>query len=267
MSFIHMCNSFKYLAVTNLLLFAISADPIPVHHVQGFIHGFVVLRDTDDKILASGDVTQLPAGNRVTTIFTLRFRDGSLYEESSVFTQQKVFTLLSYKQVQKGPAFKVSETLSLDTPTGNVNIQHTDKDGKVKTISKRLSLPADLANGIITVLLSNVDPKAETTLSMLVSTPEPHVVKLKIFAVGQDSFSIGGSGAKATHYVVKVDIGGVTGVVAKVVGKQPPPTQMWVAAGNAPIFLRSEGPLYEDGPIWRIELASPTWPKATPAKQ
>jgi hypothetical protein len=97
MYFNHMCNSFKYLAVTNLLLFALSADPIPVHHVQGFIHGFVVLRDTDDKILASGDVTQLPAGNRVTTLFTLRFRDGSLYEESSVFTQQKVFTLLSYK--------------------------------------------------------------------------------------------------------------------------------------------------------------------------
>ena len=235
-----MCNSFKYLAVTNLLLFGISADPIPVHHVQGFIHGFVVLRNTDDKILASGDVTQLPTGNRVTNIFTLHFRDGSFYEETSVFTQRKVFTLLSYKQVQTGPAFKVPETLSLDTPTGNVNIQHTDKDGKVKTISKRLSLPSDLANGIITMLLSNVDPKAETTLSMLVSTPEPRVVKLKIFAVGQDSFSIGGSGAKATHYVVKVEIGGVTGVVAKVVGKQPPPIDMWGLRAMRP-FFKTEG--------------------------
>ena len=96
---------------------------------------------------------------------------------------------------------------------------------------------------------------------MLVSTPQPRVVKLKISAMGQDSFSVGGLGAKATHYIIKIDIGGVTGVVAKVVGKQPPPIHVWVAAGNAPVFLRSEGPLYDDGPIWRVELASPAWPK------
>ena len=75
-----------------------------------------------------------------------------------------------------------------------------------------------------------------------------------------------GSAAKATHYVIKVDIGGVTGVVAKVIGKQPTPTDVWIAAGNAPIFLKSEGQLYEDGPIWRIELASPIWPKGSQGK-
>jgi hypothetical protein len=114
------------------------------------------------------------------------------------------------------------------------------------------------------MLLTERDPnQAETTLSMVVSTPKPRIVKLKISASGQDSFSIGGSGAKATHYVVKIDIGGVTGVAATVLGKQPPPTNMWIAAGNAPVFLKLEGPLYEDGPIWRIELASPVWPKTS----
>jgi hypothetical protein len=85
-------------------------------------------------------------------------------------------------------------------------------------------------------------------------------VKLRISAVGQDAFSIGGFGNKANHYVVKIDIGSVSGVVAKIAGKLPPSIQMWVAGGDAPVFLKSEGPLYEDGPIWRIELASPTWP-------
>jgi hypothetical protein len=47
------------------------------------------------------------------------------------------------------------------------------------------------------------------------------------------------------------------------VGKQPPPVHFWVAAGSAPVFLKSEGPLFEDGPIWRIEMASPSWPKAS----
>jgi hypothetical protein len=257
-----MENSMKYVAFAGLLLCgAIKADPVAVRHVQGYIHGFLVLKDTDDKILASGDLIQIPGGNRVTTTLALHFADGSLYEETSVFSQRRTYRLLSYKQVMKGPAFKTPETLSLDASRGNVNIKYTDKDGTDKTIADKLSLPPDLANGILALLLTDADPKVETTLSMVVSTPKPRVVKLKISASDQDSFSVGGSVAKATHYIVKIDIGGVTGVAAKVLGKQPPPVHIWVAAGHAPVFLKSEAPLYQDGPIWRIELASPVWPK------
>lgn len=245
-----------------LLGFRLNADPVTVRHVQGYVHGFLVLKDTDDKILASGGVTQIPGGNHVTTTLTLNFKDGSLYQETSVFTQRKTFRLLTFRQVMKGPAFKTPETLILDTSTGNVNIRYTDKDGREKTITEKLSLPPDLANGLLSMLLTDADPKVETTLSMLVSTPKPRIVKLKILASGEDSFSVAGSGAKATHYIVKIDIGGVTGVAAKVVGKQPPPVHLWIAAGSTPVFVKSEGALFEDGPIWRIELASPTWPKA-----
>lgn len=50
---------------------------------------------------------------------------------------------------------------------------------------------------------------------------------------------------------------GVAGVVTHLAGKQPPDTQAWVLGEDAPAFLRSEGPLYGDGPIWRLELAVP----------
>ena len=141
-------------------------------------------------------------------------------------------------------------------------LQYTDKDGKGQTVSDKLSLPPDLANGIPSLLLTEAAPQSEMTLSMLVSTPKPRVVKLKISPAGQEPFSVAGLGAKANHYIMKIDIGGVEGVAAKVVGKQPPPEDFWIAAGSAPIFLKSQGPLYEDGPVWRIELASPVWPKA-----
>ena len=255
-------KSLKYTLVAGLLLaVSVRADPVSVRQVQGFAHGFVVLKDLNDKILASGDSIQISRANRITTTLTLHFKDGSLYREISVFSQRRTYRLLSYKQVQKGPAFKTQETLSFDTSTGNVNVRYTDKDGKAKAITTQISLPPDLANGIITTILGDVDPKAETTLSMLVATPKPRIVKLKISASGQDSFSIGASPAKATRYIVNVDIGGITGAVAKVIGKQPPPTYVWVSAGKAPTFLRSEGPLYNEGPIWRVELASPTWRK------
>ena len=46
-------------------------------------------------------------------------------------------------------------------------------------------------------------------------------------------------------------------------GKQPPDSRVWVLAGDAPAFVRSEQPLYAGGPLWRIELTSPVWPSAT----
>jgi hypothetical protein len=242
-------------------VFPMAAEPVHVRHVRGFLHGFVVLKDSDDNVLASGTVTQTPSGNRVTTITSLHFHDGSLYEETSVLSQKRTFQLLSYKQVEKGPAFKIPETLSFETSTGNVRVMYADKDGKEQVVSDHLSLPPDLANGVMPILMTDIDPKVETVLSMVVATPKPRLVKLKIAASIEDAFSAGGTGFKATHYVVKIDVGGLTGVVAKVVGKQPPPIDMWVSTGTAPAFLRSDGPLYEDGPVWRIELASPVWPK------
>ena len=251
-----------------LLAPPLMADQVPVRHVEGRIHGFLVLRDLDDSILASGELTQLANGNRVTTELSFHFKDGSIHEETAVFSQRRTFQLLTYHLVQKGRAFKRETDMSLNASTGQVTVHSTDDEGKQKTITDRLKLPADLANGIVTTLLGDIDSKApKTTLSMLVATPKPRLVKLEISPLGEDSFSIGGSAAKAMRYAVKVDIGGISGVIAPIIGKQPPDTHVWMAGGRAPGFLKSEGPLYEGGPVWRIELASPIWANGDSGKK
>jgi hypothetical protein len=95
---------------------------------------------------------------------------------------------------------------------------------------------------------------------MVAATPKPRLVKLEITAKGDEPFSIAGSSRKATHYVVKVEIGGVDGAIAPLLGKQPPDTHVWILGGEVPAFVKMEGPLYLGGPIWRIELACPVWP-------
>ena len=245
-----------------LLPLTLIADQVPVRHVEGRIHGFLVLRDLDDKLLASGSSIQLADGNRVTNELSFRFNDGSVHQETAVFSQRRTFQLLSYRLVQKGPAFKRAMDMSLNVSTGNVTIQYTDDDGKQETITDRLKLPADLANGLVPTLLGDIDPKSpKTVVSMLVATPKPRLVKLELSPLGEDSFSVGGSATKAMRYRVKVDIGGISGVIAPIIGKQPPDTHVWMVGGKAPGFLKSEGPLFQDGPVWRIELASPVWPK------
>ena len=90
--------------------------------------------------------------------------------------------------------------------------------------------------------------------------PKPRLVKLVVASAGEDRLSIGGSPRKATHFIVKIEIGGIAGVVAPLIGKQPPDSHVWILEGEAPAFVRSEGPLAMDGPVWRIELVSPVWP-------
>ena len=235
---------------------------MPVHHVEGRTHGFLVLRDLEDNIIASGDLSQSVNGTRVTTELVFHFKDGSVHEETTVFSQRRTFQLLTYHLVQKGHAFKRQTDLSLNAATGQVTVHYTDEDGKEKTVDDHLKLPADLANGLVPILLSDIDPKApKTTLSMVVSTPKPRLVKLEVSPLGEDSFTIGGAARKAASYNVKIEIGGVSGVIAPIVGKQPPDTRVWIVGGKVPGFLKAEGPLFEGGPIWRIELASPVWPK------
>ncbi|MBL8216349.1 MAG: hypothetical protein JNK87_36870 [Bryobacterales bacterium] len=239
--------------------FLLRGEPVAVRQPQGVLHGFLALRGQNGGVLASGELMQSVKGAQVTSVLRFQFKDGSLHEETSVFTQRKTFRLVAYRQVQKGPAFKRPTDMQVNAK-GQVTIRYTDDDGKEKTIEERMELPADLANGLIPILVTNVDPKAEkTTVSMLASTPKPRLVKVEISPNVGDSFSVMGATKKAQRYVAKIEIGGISGVIAPLVGKQPPDTHLWVVGGAAPGFLKSEGPLCQDCPIWRIELASPAW--------
>ena len=141
------------------------------------------------------------------------------------------------------------------------NVRYTDDNGKEKSITERLELPADLANGIITTLLKNLPRDARSlTLPLVAATPKPRIVKLEVMLEGEDPFSIGRSQRKAAHYRIKINLGGVAGLVAPLLDKQPPDAHVWIMRAEAPAFVRSEGPLFAGGPIWRIELTSPVWP-------
>jgi hypothetical protein len=239
---------------------ALSQSPMAVLHTEGLVHGFLVLRTLEGNTIADGDVTQLAKGDRVTNHLVFRFKDGSIYEETVVFSQRNRFRVASDHLLQKGPTFKHPMEVWLEVPTGQVTVRYTEDDGKEKTITERLKLPSNVANGMTLTLLKNILPGVtQTTLSMVAATPKPRIVKLVISPEGEESFSIGGSNHKATRYLVKIQIGGVKGLVAPLVGKQPPDTHVWILGGDAPVFVKLEGPLYQDGPTWRIELTSPVW--------
>ena len=214
-------------------------------------------------MLASGDLIQRAHGNRVTTRLVFQFKDGSTNDETAVFTQRGQFRLVSDRLIQKGPAFERPLDMMIDAATGQVTVRYNDDHGQEKTEAEHMELPPDLANGLIITLLKNVHRDSlPPSVSYVAATPKPRLVKLNIGVAAADSFSIAGSPRQATHYVLKVDIGGISGVVAPLIGKQPPDSHVWILEGEAPAFVKSEAPLFMGGPIVRTELISPAWPRS-----
>jgi hypothetical protein len=242
------------------------AGPVLVRHTLGTVHGFLVQRNPDGQIVATGDSVQVAHGDQVTSRTTFTYKDGSVDEETTVFSQRQSFKLISDHHIQKGPFFTHPMDLMIDGRSGEVTVHTTGKDGKEVKYAEHMNLPLDVANGMVSQLIGNIKVGAQpTTVSMVVTTPKPRIVKLAISSVGDDSFAISGAAHKAMHCQIQIQIGGFAGMVAPLVGKAPPTIEIWEVGGEAPTFLREIGPTFEDGPVMTIELASPEWPKAVKA--
>jgi hypothetical protein len=164
----------------------LTAEQVPVRHMEGVLHGFLVLRTLQGETIANGDLQQVVQGDRVTSRLIFRFKDSSLYEETTVFSQRGSFRLLSDRVIQRGPSFKHLSDTSIDASTGEVTVRSIE-DGKEKVVSNRLDLPADLANGLVFTLLKNIQADAApTTVSMVGGTLNPRLVKLNIVPEGED---------------------------------------------------------------------------------
>jgi hypothetical protein len=139
------------------------------------------------------------------------------------------------------------------------------KDGEEKVTTEKLQLPPDLVNGMISLVVQNF-PKAKTEMkcSYLAGSTKPRVVTLSIKPDGEDMCRIGGANRRSERFNIHIEIGGIAGAIAPVVGKQPADIKIWALKGDAPTFLKMEGALYLKGPIWSMELAAPVWPKLGP---
>lgn len=235
------------------------AAPVRVHHLEGVTFGFLTLRNLDGQILAYGTEKQVaePGEAVITDDLQFHFKDGSLYREITKFSQRGSFRLISDQVTQKGPAFKHSSESWIDAASGKVTFRSLDQ-GKEKQSTKQLHLPPDVSNGLLFILVKSMDPAArETTVSMVAASDKPRVLKLIFRPAAEKTVKFGELEFKAQHYVMKVKIEGAAGAIAPLVGKQPPDSHFWVLKSESPTFLEFEGPLSQDTPVWRIQLAAP----------
>jgi hypothetical protein len=188
-----------------------------------------------------------------------------VFDETVVFTQRNVFTLQSYRLVQRGPAFPEDTEISLERASGKYHVKtRARKDGREKVQDGTLDLPLDVYNGMVLTVVKNLSGGAGETVHMVAFTPAPKLIKLKLAPAGENKLLVGGSEKTATHYVLKPMLGIWLKLFASLLGRMPPDNHAWIVTADVPAFVKFEGPLYMNGPAWRIELTSPRWPDRKP---
>jgi len=122
-----------------------------------------------------------------------------------------------------------------------------------------MDLPPDLANGILPMGLRRFPHGVdEVKVGYIVTAPKPRLVKFAIHPDGEGTYKVG-TNRSATHFRIHVDIGGLSGVIAPIIGKEPPDLEAWITTGEAPTFLKLHGTLFLGGPQWTLQLISPEW--------
>ena len=228
----------------------VHAEPVAVRFTEGVTRGFPVLRAQNGDVLAQGDLVQVAHADRVENRLTFRFKDGSVYEEAVTFDQRSVFTLLSYRLVQRGPSFPEWLDASFERSTGEYRVKYrADQDSPEEELTGRVDIPADTYNGLLCTVLKNLEPGASQTVHILAFTPKPRAIKMLLSPMAEEPVSMGPAMVRATRYHIKPQLG----MLASLLVMALPDVKTWIAQGDAPAFLKFEGPLFFLGPVWRID--------------
>lgn len=254
-----------FMVIAALVSAPVHAAPIAVRFPEGVTHGFLLVRSLAGEILGQGEMVQVvKEDDLVESQLVFRFKDGSLHDEKVAFSQQRVFTLISYRLVQRGPSFPDQLDISIDRGTAQYTVRsQAGQDGKEEVLAGQVELPKDVYNGMLITVSKNLPKGADETVSVLAFTPSPQVVNVQLRAVDEDPVQIGAASKKATQYVFTPQISKIREWLGKLTGKLPARFHYncWIMVDAAPSFVRFEGPMQLMGPIMRIDLVSPRMPE------
>src|ERR1700733_3715341 len=215
------------------------AEPISIRHIQRPMHRFMVARSEAGKIIASGEFSQVVQGDEVTMRLTYKFVDGSIDDETTTYRQQGAFRLVRNHHIQQGPFFVKPVDFTVEAATGIATSRTMDKNGKIHVESDHMELPDDLANGFVGTLLLNVPQNATPfRVGMIAPIGGGRLIHLLISPEGeQQQLHTEGQTLKAAVFRIHPELGGIVGVIARLMGLQPKDVMVWILEGEEPAVV------------------------------
>ena len=244
-----------------------AAAPVAVRFPEGVTRGFIVLSTLEGGRIASGDLYQTARRGEVKSRMLFRFKDGSVLDETVVFTQERAFAMQRYRMLQTGPTFAEDIDASLERASGKYRVATRSRaDGKEEVLEGTLALPPDTYNGMVLTITKNLALGKHETVHMVAFTPAPRLVQLEVVPAGEQKILVGDLEKSVAHFILKPRPGAWLSVLATLLGRMPPDSHAWIVNDEVPAFVRFEGPLHPAGPAWHIELTSPRWPDQPPLR-
>lgn len=246
-----------------------NAKSVAVSYAEGAAHGYLGLRDRRGENIAHGEVLQTVRGTLVESRLVFHFKDGSLFDERTTFSQRRVFRLQKYRLIQRGPSFPEELDIRMDRKTGRFRVRSRAGAGQSEEVTTgRLAMPPDAYNGLIGTLLKNLPARKGATVRIVAFTPEPELIDLDLRPEAKEPVQVGDLLKTATRWVLEPRIHGVVHFFGKVLGQLPDEFRyrFWIIHDGIPMFARFEGPLHLMGPVWRVEVLSPRLAASPPDK-
>jgi hypothetical protein len=103
--------------LTSMFTATLRGEPVLVSYPQWSAHRFLEIRTLGGTRIAIGDVIQKVHGDRIASRVTFHFSDGSLDDDFTVFSQRRVFRLISDHHIQRGPSFPKPIDVFIDAAT------------------------------------------------------------------------------------------------------------------------------------------------------
>ncbi len=153
---------------------------VPVRFTEGMVHGFLVLSTEAGAVLAHGDLLQRVANNEIESRMVFHFGNGSVFDEATTYTEQGVFALKTYHLVQSGPAFSDDLDATLSHSGTYLVKTKSHKDGSEHQYEGTLSMPGDVYNGMVPVIVKNVSTQSSTSVHVVAFSPEPRMITLEL---------------------------------------------------------------------------------------
>ena len=250
-----------FLLIAQLPAATLEAAPVKVRLVEGNARGFLVLRTLEGEVIAHGELRQKPAAPFVESRLLLNFKDGSVFDEVVTFSQTGIFRLEAYRHRQRGPSLPTEE-VTFDRRSGRYQARTQEKKGAEEKTAAGTPRHAGRP-----LQRDGADAPEEHSTRLQRDGADRRVPaegpahQDATLHGGEDRVVAGGDAKKATRYLMKLEIGGLSGVVASMMGKEPPDLRYWLIPGDVPAFARFEGAMFLNGPVWRLEMEVVEWPK------
>jgi hypothetical protein len=229
---------------------------VAVRYQEGTVHGFLRLSSPGGEVFGHGDLFQIVKDGAIQSRMVFHLKN-SVFDERVTYTQDGVFRMRSYRLQQSGPLFDHDMDVTL-SGSGAYTVKVKSRDDGKETIHEgKLDLPADVYNGLVTTIAKNLPSGGN--IHLVAFTPKPRIIDLEFEPAGMAEVVIGNHREKVQHLLVKPHLGLVMRSLAKLTGKSPPDGDLWIVREEVPAFVRWDGPL--GGPVRRIDLTSPGWPK------